>query len=46
MEPGVQALAALCSDVRAQGGSGLTSELRDQLDEMACIIRTITASTG
>ena len=46
MRPDVQALAALCNDVRAQDGGGLTSELRSQLDEMACIIRTITASAG
>ena len=42
----MQALAALCNEVRAGDGGRLTSELKSQLDEMACIMRNITASAG
>ena len=46
MNHGMQALAALCSEVHAEDGGSLTSELRSQLEEMACIMRNITASAG
>ena len=46
MRHDVQALAALCGEVHAGDEGRLTWELKSQLDEMACMIRSITAPTG
>lgn len=46
MRHDVQALAALCGEVHAGDEGRLTWELRSQLNEMACMIRSITAPAG